>query len=159
MTLDTQLTRQVQLLIVDPQGRLLLKRDESIARWLLLGGELAHDEDYPATAIRLLFAEVGLTCPLGPLLRQREPIDAAGQPGEERFFLVRCPDVQHAAQACAQTELLLADSRGTTPCYEWWPLAEMQQADDDAFSPSWLPELLASVLFSERMMPTSTARF
>lgn len=159
MTLDTQLARQVQLLVVDPQGRLLLKRDETLSHLTLLGGELAHDEDYPAAAIRLLFAEVGLTCPLGPLLRQREPIDVAGQPGEERFFLVRCPDVQHDAQACAQTELLLADSCGTTPCYEWWSLAEMQKADDDAFSPSWLPELLASALFSEKMMPTSTARF
>jgi hypothetical protein len=34
----------------------------------------------------------------------------------------------------------------------------MQSSESDTFAPSWLPELLASVLFSEMMMPTSAAR-
>ncbi|MCC4289041.1 NUDIX domain-containing protein, partial [Vreelandella aquamarina] len=92
MTPDTQAARQVQLLVVDTQGRLLLKREASPPHWTLLGSALAHDEDYPAAAIRLLFEEAGLTCPLGPLLRQRAHTAKAGQTGEERFFLVRCPD-------------------------------------------------------------------
>ena len=55
MTPDTQAARQVQLLVVDTQGRLLLKREASPPHWTLLGSALAHDEDYPAAAIRLLF--------------------------------------------------------------------------------------------------------
>lgn len=65
MTPDTQAARQVQLLVVDTQGRLLLKREASPPHWTLLGSALAHDEDYPAAAIRLLFEEAGLTCPWG----------------------------------------------------------------------------------------------
>lgn len=53
---------------------------------------------------------------------------------------------------------MLDDSRDATPCYAWWPLSEIQSSESDTFAPSWLPELLASVLFSEMMMPTSAAR-
>ena len=158
MTPDTQAARQVQLLVVDTQGRLLLKREASPPHWTLLGSALAHDEDYPAAAIRLLFEEAGLTCPLGPLLRQRAHTAKAGQTGEERFFLVRCPDTQLDTHDNAQGRLMLDDSRDATPCYAWWPLSEIQSSESDTFAPSWLPELLASVRFSEMMMPTSAAR-
>ena len=158
MTLDTQAARQVQLLVVDPKGHLLLKRDESLDHWTPLGSALAHDEDYPAAAIRLLYADVGLVCPLGPLLRQRRQTDSAGQPFEERFFLVRCPDTQPTPHRSLQGTRLLAHGGGTAPRFAWWSLAQMQSAEKETFSPSWLPELLASVLFSEMMMPTSTAR-
>lgn len=157
MTLDTQPHRQVQLLVVDPTGCLLLKRDESLAHWRTLGCVLINDEDYPAAAIRLLHEEAGLSCPLGPLLRQRTLAEVSGPPGEERFFLVRCPQVQDNDQQSVQGEHSPTASAASQ--YQWWPLADMQRADTTEFSPSWLPELLASVLFSETIMPTSTARF
>lgn len=156
MTLDTKPHRHVQLLVVDPTGCLLLKRDDTLAPWRTLGGELSSDEDYPGAAIRLLHEDAGLACPLGPLLRQRTLAEVGGQQVEERFFLVRCPQVKDNDQS-AQGELSLTAS--SAPRYQWWPLADMQRADAAEFSPSWLPELLASVLFSETIMPTSTARF
>ncbi|WP_404376971.1 NUDIX domain-containing protein [Vreelandella aquamarina] len=158
MNIDNKTHRQVRLLVVDPQGHLLLKRDASLTPWKTLGGELLNDEDYPAAAIRLLHEEAGLSCPLGPLLRQRELIEATGHPVEERFFLVRCPEHHDSEQGSLQGELLLTATTAAVPLYQWWPLAEMQRTEAAQFSPSWLPELMASVLFSETMMPASTAR-
>ncbi|MCC4288799.1 hypothetical protein LL250_13800, partial [Halomonas meridiana] len=67
-------------------------------------------------------------------------------------------DTQLDTHDNAQGRLMLDDSRDATPCYAWWPLSEIQSSESDTFAPSWLPELLASVLFSEMMMPTSAAR-
>lgn len=161
MTPNNAVRRLVRLLAVDPEGRLLLKRYDSpthSAQWLPLGGELLSNEDYPAAAMRLLHEEAELSCPLGPLLRQRDLTEQSDYSVEERFFLVRCPSVQDSDQKSTQGELLLTAASGAEPLYQWWPLAEMQCTDSEEFSPSWLPELLASVLFSEMMMPTSTAR-
>ena len=111
MTLDIKPYRHVQLLVVDPVGALLLKRDDALAPWRPLGGELSRDEDYPGAAIRLLHEEAGLECPLGPLLRQRALEEVSGQPAEERFFLVRCPQVKDNDQS-VQGELSLTPSGG-----------------------------------------------
>ena len=90
MTPNNTVRRLVRLLAVDPEGRLLLKRYDSpthSAQWLPLGGELLSDEDYPAAAMRLLHEEAELSCPLGPLLRQRDLTEQSDYSVEERFFI------------------------------------------------------------------------
>ena len=107
MTPDTQAARQVQLLVVDTQGRLLLKREASPPHWTLLGSALAHDDDYPAAAIRLLFEEAGASFLARPPPLADPPL-AAAAPG-----LAKCrPAPAHSAGEMRGRDLWPRSSRG-----------------------------------------------
>lgn len=86
---------------------------------------------------------------------------AQASPSRSAFSWCAAPTLSRPPHRSLQGTRLLAHGGGTAPRFAWWSLAQMQSAESaekEAFSPSWLPELLASVLFSEMMMPTSAAR-
>ncbi|RUR34315.1 NUDIX domain-containing protein [Vreelandella nanhaiensis] len=151
--------RWVRLAIVNAKGELLLFRsqnEQQPKRWYAPGGLLIPEEDYPGAARRVLEETTHLACPLGPLLREREGLDEEIDSEEpetagrwcERYFLVRCPktmDIEDDSNKAFQ-------AAGAT-C-RWWPMTEMFEESSDIFEPTWLPELLASVLTSEPPLPS-----
>ncbi|MGP8291300.1 NUDIX domain-containing protein [Vreelandella zhanjiangensis] len=160
MTQFQETRRWVRLVIVNAEGELLLFADHEkpqVPRWSVAGDALLPDEDYPAAAMRILEQKTGLRCPLGPLLREHEgsdrsPTDSTPDVSTtqwfERYFLVRCPDVVDIVIS-SELEEPAEESQGHPLEYRWWSLADLYNATDNAFTPSWLPELLASVLVSE----------
>ncbi|MGP9798249.1 NUDIX domain-containing protein [Halomonas sp. 86] len=149
--------RWVRLVIVNAEGKLLLLADHEhqAQQWGTVGGSVLPEEDYPAAAMRVLEANTGLECPLGPLLREYESSHSVQGEGAERecerYFLVRCPDTHDTMKPTIEV------SQNSQPAYRWWTLAEMNGGADDVFKPSWLPALLASVLVSEPLSGSSPA--
>ena len=167
MTQLQETRRWVRLVIVNAEGELLLfaDREESqVQRWSVAGDVLLPEEDYPAAAMRILEQKTGLCCPLGPLLREHEgsdrsptdsTLDVATTHWFERYFLVRCPDAVDITIDEEPGEQAEESQGDDHPAYRWWSLADLYKDTDNAFTPSWLPELLASVLVSEPPLPSS----
>ena len=97
MTANPELRRSARLIILDPDGRLLLFRYQDEHRpafWSTAGGELRVEEEYRDAAQRELQEETGFPFKIGPLLHEREDIYAVArsQPARwvEQYFLVEC---------------------------------------------------------------------
>lgn len=138
--------RSARLLILDPAGRLLLFRyadGAAPAFWATPGGQLLDGESYEQAAARELAEETGFTAPIGPLVRTREAVFAAGDVPtarwREHYFVVRTADGVPAATRWT------AEERRTIDATRWWSVAELR-ATPEPVRPAWLPEAHAALL-------------
>lgn len=140
--------RSSRLLILDPDGRMLLFRyddEHGGPFWSTAGGELRPGEDYLAAAERELQEETGFTTAIGPVVRERDAVYAVArsEPARwlERYFLVRCSSAG-APDRTGWTE----EERSTIRAWKWWSTGEMLEERSDEFRPEFLPEVLQAIL-------------
>lgn len=138
--------RSARLLILDPAGRLLLFRYADGGGppfWATPGGQLLAGESYEDAAARELAEETGFAAPVGPLVRTREAVFAAGDvPAarwREHYFVVRTAGGVPAATRWT------AEERRTIDATRWWSVAELRAAAEPVL-PAWLPEAHAALL-------------
>jgi ADP-ribose pyrophosphatase YjhB (NUDIX family) len=147
--------RSARLLIVDPDGRLLLFRydDGRVPPfWATPGGLLLEGETYEAAAARELVEETGFAAPVGALVRTRDEVFEAGDLGParwiERYYLVR------AAGGTPDRRGWTAEEQRTIRTVRWWSLAELRAADEPV-RPAWLPDTLTSLLADAEERPSA----
>jgi ADP-ribose pyrophosphatase YjhB (NUDIX family) len=150
--MQIQTRKSSRLFIVDEQGRLLLFRyhdEHQEPFWATVGGELINDESYIDAAIRELKEETGLNLEIGELLKERDEIYAVARstPARwlERYFLVNSPNNPELSKVGWSDE-----EKCTIQNWHWWSLKDMLNESADSFKPSWLPELLDSVLLKNQ---------
>ncbi len=146
--------RSSRLLILDPEGRMLLFRyhdEHKDPFWSTVGGELKAGEDYMGAAERELQEETGFTADIGPVVHERDAVYAVArsQPARwlERYFLVRCSSADEPDRT-GWTE----EEQSTIQTWRWWRLSEMLKSSS-TFLPECLPELLQSVLHGSGVEP------
>ena len=137
--------RSARLLIVDPDGRMLLFRYEDGREppfWATPGGQLLPGETFEQAAARELAEETGFDAPIGPLVRTREAAFAAGDVGParwvEHYFLVRAGGTPACGGWTAEERRTIQESR-------WWSSAELRAGHVRSL-PDWLPEALAELV-------------
>jgi 8-oxo-dGTP diphosphatase len=142
-----ELRHSARLIILDPDGRLLLFRyqdEHKPAFWSTAGGELKAKEEYRDAAQRELQEETGFRFEVGPLLHEREDLYAVArsQPAHwiEHYFLVACDRAGTPSRANWTDE-----ERTTIQEWKWWGLAEMRD-QPNSFLPMCLPEILERAL-------------
>lgn len=135
-----------RLLVVDPDGRLLLFRYEDGREppfWATPGGQLLPGETFPQAAARELAEETGFAAPIGPLVRTREAVFDAGDVGParwtEHYFAVR------TAAGAPERGGWTDEERRTIRAARWWSLAELRAATEPVL-PAWLPDALAALV-------------
>ena len=133
MNQQRELRQSARLMVVDPGGRLLLFRyheEPQLSLWATIGGELQEGEDYPSAAMRALKEKAGLTCPIGPLLREVNELSTAAlstpERWLERYILVRCPVTAEVVTNQSRNDAPLSDEeQPTIQAWHWWTLEEM----------------------------------
>jgi ADP-ribose pyrophosphatase YjhB (NUDIX family) len=137
--------RSARLLIVDPDGRMLLFRYEDGREppfWATPGGQLLPGETFEQAAARELAEETGFDAPIGPLVRTREAAFAAGDVGParwvEHYFLVRAAGTPARGGWTVEERRTIQESR-------WWSAAELRAGHVRSL-PNWLPEALAELV-------------
>lgn len=135
-----------RLLIIDPDGRLLLFRYEDGREqpfWATPGGQLLPGETFEQAAARELAEETGFAASIGPLVRTREAVFDAGDVGParwtEHYFVVR------TAAGAPERSGWTDEERRTIRDTRWWSLAELRAAEEPVL-PAWLPDALATLL-------------
>jgi ADP-ribose pyrophosphatase YjhB (NUDIX family) len=138
--------RSARLLIVDPADRLLLFRYHDARHppfWATPGGQLLAGEAYEQAAARELAEETGFAAPIGPLVRTREEVFAAGDHAParwlERYYVVWAPGGTPDRRGWT------AEERRTIRAARWWSLAALRGAEEPVL-PAWLPDALASLI-------------
>ncbi|MFL5386355.1 MAG: NUDIX hydrolase [Longimicrobiaceae bacterium] len=133
-------------LILDPEGRLLLFRYDDGRRppfWATPGRQLLDGESFEDAAARELTEETGFAAPVGPLVRTRDEVFAAGNipltRWHEHYYAVRAGGGAPAAVRWTEEE------RRTIREARWWPLAELRRGAEPVL-PAWLPEAHAALL-------------
>lgn len=146
-----------RLLIIDPDGRLLLFRYEDGREppfWATPGGQLLPGETWEQAAARELAGETGFAAPIGPLVRTREAVYHAGDVGParwtEHYFVVRT--AARAPERSGWTD----EERRTIRDTRWWSLAELRAATHPVL-PAWLPDALATLLDGSPAVPNAPA--
>lgn len=139
-----------RLLVLDPEGRLLLFRFEFRAGplagrifWATPGGALEPGESFEAGAVRELFEETGLVIDHpGPQIARRAFVMRAPEGdevhAEERYFLVRVDPFTLADAGWTELE------REIMTEHRWWTPAEIAAAQEKIY-PEDLAQMLATL--------------
>ena len=144
-----------RLLVVDPDGRVLLfrfsHRHGALAGqsfWATPGGGLDDGEDFDQAAIRELREETGISVERvdPPVAERRFEVtmpDGERVRAEERLYLVRAggAGLSRAGWTDLEHEVMVE-------C-RWWSLAELEATDETVF-----PEDLATLLRDRGVSPT-----
>jgi 8-oxo-dGTP diphosphatase len=137
-----------RLLVIDPEGRLLLFRFEHRTGplagqvfWATPGGGLDPGESYEEAARRELLEETGLSVDdPGPQVARRraefQAPDGERVTADERFFLVRVAafDLSSARWTALEHEVMAE--------HRWWSAADLRSTAEQVW-PEDLPALLA----------------
>ncbi|MBU2136636.1 MAG: NUDIX domain-containing protein [Alphaproteobacteria bacterium] len=139
-----------RLLVIDPDGRLLLFkfafRSGPLAGqtfWATPGGALEPGESYGEAARRELLEEVGLDiADLGPQVAQRhsrfQTPHGEWVEADERFFLIQVGEVNVSRDRWTELELeVMAEHR-------WWSLTDLRCTGEQIW-----PEGLADMLIAQ----------
>jgi 8-oxo-dGTP diphosphatase len=131
-----------RLLMLDPDGRLLLFRFEAPGRpafWATPGGACDPGESHSDAAQREMIEETGWALDPGPQIAQRTAEFVTFEDEEiwsdERYFLVRVPEAR--IETGGHTEL----ERRVMQVHRWWPLEALARTSDLVF-----PEDLAGMV-------------
>lgn len=134
--------RSARLLVLDPEGRLLLFRyDDGRGPpfWATPGGQLLPGESFEQAAARELAEETGFAAAIGPLVRTRDDVFTAGDVGParwlEHYFAVRTQGGTPSQADWTEEE------RRTIRATRWFTPAELR-AEPDPVLPAWLRDVL-----------------
>lgn len=135
-----------RLLVIDTQGRLLMFRFTPADRpafWCTPGGAVDPGESFEQAAVRELFEETGMTCPIGPQVAALEmaftTLEGVEVDGEERYF-VALPE-NCAVRIDGHTEL----EQRVMQSHRWFTPEELAILDE-RFYPETLIDLWTAEL-------------
>jgi 8-oxo-dGTP pyrophosphatase MutT (NUDIX family) len=145
MTAEPQPRTGARILLLDPDGRVLLihERIEGGNHWLTPGGGVEGDESLPVAAARELYEETSIRVeidPLEPAVHRLERVwhwRGASYRQTDNFFVVRLdtrPDVVPAAPTAMEQETLLG--------FRWWSIEELAANTAEVIEPPDLADLL-----------------
>jgi len=137
-----RIRRAARIIVLDPQGRVLLFRFDVSDRppfWVTAGGECEPEESFEEAARRELFEETGIQADPGPQIARTTPefITVEGEPiqADERYYMLR---VDHASiSTSGHTEL---EQRVMTQ-HRWFTISELSQWHEAIF-----PENLGAII-------------
>jgi len=120
-----------RLLVLDPQGRLLLFRftpDDRPPFWVTPGGAVDRGETFEQAARRELHEETGLDLEPGPLIAVRHvqflTLEGIEVDAEERFYAVRVDraEIETAGHTELEQQVMLS--------HRWWMPEELALLDE-----------------------------
>ncbi|CCD83783.1 conserved hypothetical protein; putative NUDIX hydrolase [Bradyrhizobium sp. ORS 285] len=136
-----------RLLVLDPEGRLLLFKFVHLAGalagqafWATPGGGLDPGESYEAAACREMFEETGIRIDHpGPEIAQRAVIftlvDGEEVSADERYFLIKVAQAELSSMHWTELE------RAAIAAQRWWQRDELAATSDQVF-PEDIVEML-----------------
>lgn len=137
--------RAARLIVLDPQGRVLMFRFDVKDRppfWVTAGGECEAGESFEEAARRELYEETGIRAEPGPQIARTTPefITVEGEPiqADERYFVVRV--ATPAIETSGHTEL----ERQVMTQHRWFAREELDNWPEAIF-PETLGAMIAAV--------------
>lgn len=138
--------RAGRVLVIDPDGRVLLLQDFDPARpgslhWGTIGGGLDDGEETAQAAVRELWEETGIRATVsdlvGPVWQRIADFSFNGirYQQEEDYYILHVGNVQVSLDNLDDIE------RETVTGYRWWSSEELA-ASTEAYVPAELPDLL-----------------
>lgn len=142
---DLRLRRAARIIVIDPEGRVLMFRYDVPGRapfWVTAGGECEPGESFEDAARRELREETGIIADPGAQIAQLTPqfITVEGEPvqADERFYIV------HVAKAAIDTSRHTALEQAMMTQHRWFTPAELGNWPEAVF-----PANIAAMIAAE----------